>query len=61
MVASQATKKWSFEGPNLPIDTVTIYRPSEAQVTRKLDMDLEVCREPRAVIHLVTLRLTSYD
>ena len=45
MSASQATTKWSFEGPNLPIDTVTIYRPSEAQVIRKLDLDLEVCRD----------------
>jgi len=40
MVAFQATTKWSFEGCNLPIDTVTIYRPSEAQVVRILDLDL---------------------
>jgi len=61
MVASQATTKWSFEGPNLPIDTVTVYRPYEAQVIRKLDLDLEVCRDPCTVIHPVILRLTSYD
>jgi len=61
MVASQATTKWTFEGPNLPIDTVTVYRPYGAQVIRKLDLDLEVCRNPRDAIHLVALRLTSYD
>jgi len=61
MVTSQATTKWTFEGPNLPIDTVTVYRPYGAQVIRKLDLDLEVRRDPRDTIRLVTLQLTSYD
>lgn len=42
MVAVQVTKKWSFKGTNLPIDTVTVYRPSGAQIIRKLDLDLNV-------------------
>ena len=42
MVAVQATTKWSFKGANLPIDTVTVYRPSRAQVFGKLDLDLKV-------------------
>jgi len=42
MVASQGTTKWSFKGSDLPIDTVTVYRPYGAQIIRKLDLDLEV-------------------
>ncbi|KAF9651185.1 hypothetical protein BDM02DRAFT_3259188 [Thelephora ganbajun] len=41
MVVIQATTNWSFKGADLPIDTVTVYRPSGAQVIRKLDLDLK--------------------
>ena len=59
MVASQATTKWSFEGPNLPIDTVTVYRPRGAQIIRKLDLDLEVRQRFRVAFHSTTLKLSS--
>jgi len=59
MDASQATTKWSFEGHKLPIDTVTVYRPRGAQITRKLDLDLEVCQVPHIPAHLIPLRLFS--
>lgn len=59
MVASQTTTKWSFEGHKLPIDTVTVYRPQGAQITRNLDLDLEVRQDPRIVAHLIALRLFS--
>lgn len=42
MVAAQATTKWTFRGRNLPVDTITVYRPSGAQIVRKLDLDLKV-------------------
>ncbi|KAF9783017.1 hypothetical protein BJ322DRAFT_1009242 [Thelephora terrestris] len=41
MVAVKETTKWSFKGENLSIDTVTVYRPSGAQIVRKLDLDLK--------------------
>ena len=43
MVAVKETTKWTFKGEDLPIDTVTVYRPSGAQIVRKLDLDLKVC------------------
>lgn len=58
MVASQATTKWSFRGSNLPVDTVTVYRPSGAQIIRKLDLELKVSQEYRL---LIALRLILYD
>lgn len=61
MVASQAAKKWSFKGPNLPIDTVIVYRPHGAQVIRKLDLDLEVGLELHLTIQLIAFRLISHD
>lgn len=61
MVASQATTKWSFRGSNLPVDTVTVYRPSGAQIIRKLDLELEVSQECRLSDLLITLRLILYD
>lgn len=42
MVTSLPTTEFSFDGSNLPIETVTVYRPSGAQVIRKLDVDLKV-------------------
>ena len=42
MVASLPTTEFSFDGSSLPIETVTVYRPSGAQVIRKLDVDLKV-------------------
>lgn len=42
MVAIYTTTKWFFKGIDLPVDTVTIYRPSGAQVSRNLDLDLKV-------------------
>ena len=42
MVASLPTTEFSFHGASLPIETVTVYRPSGAQVIRKLDVDLKV-------------------
>ena len=42
MIAVQTTTKWFTNGANLPIDTVTVYRPSGAEVVRKLDLDLKV-------------------
>jgi len=42
MVASLPTTTSSFDGSSLPIETVTVYRPSGAQVIRKLDVDLKV-------------------
>jgi len=59
MVASQATTKWSFEGHKLPIDTVTVYRPQGAQITRKLDLDLEVRRVTISLPLLIVLKLFS--
>ena len=53
MVASLPTTEFSFHRSSLPIETVTVYRPSGAQVVRKLDVDLKVsavksCRAPPA-------------
>ena len=42
MVTSLQTTLFSFDGSGLPIETVTVYRPSGAQVIRKLDVDLKV-------------------
>ena len=42
MVASLPTTGLSIDGSSLPIETVTVYRPSGAQVIRKLDVDLKV-------------------
>ena len=42
MVTSLPTTLFSFDGSGLPIETVTVYRPSGAQVIRKLDVDLKV-------------------
>jgi len=42
MVASPPTTKFSFDGSNLPVKSVTVYRPSGAQVIRELDVDLKV-------------------
>ena len=47
MVAVQATTRWTLKGENLPIDTVTVYRPSGAQIVRKLDLDLKVSSTKR--------------
>ena len=56
MVTSQETAKWSFKSSNLPIDTVTVYRPYGAQIIRKLALNLEVCYEFHITLHLMTLR-----
>ena len=53
MVAVETTTKWSFKGANLPIDTVTVYRPSGAQVVRKLDLDLKVSAVGRSAFAIV--------
>ena len=47
MVISFPTSELSVDGSTLPIEAVTVYRPSGAQVIRKLDVDLKVnfCRE----------------
>ena len=42
MVASLPTTELSIDGSNLPIETVTVYRPSGAQIIRKLDVNLKV-------------------
>ena len=42
MVASLPTTELLIDGSSLPIETVTVYRPSGAQVIRKLDVDLKV-------------------
>ena len=42
MVASLPVTKFSFDGSSLPVETVTVYRPSGAQVVRKLSVDLKV-------------------
>jgi len=42
MVAPLPTTKLSFDGSNLPIETVTVYRPSGAQVVRELGADIKV-------------------
>jgi hypothetical protein len=42
MVASLPTSELSIDGSTLPIETATVYRPSGAQVIRKLDVDLKV-------------------
>ena len=54
MVAVETTNKWSFKGVDLPIDIVTVYRTSEAQVVRKLDLDLKVsCAIARSVFTII--------
>ena len=50
MVEVQATAKWSFKGVDLPVDTVTVYRPSGAQVVRDLDLDLKVTAIGKSVL-----------
>ena len=63
MVAFPPTTEFSFNGSNLPLETVTIFRPSGAQIIRKLDIDLKVSatrlgRVPTLVTdRAVTLRL----
>ena len=42
MAISLPTSELSVNGSTLPIETVTVYRPSGAQVIRKLDVDLKV-------------------
>lgn len=42
MVASLPTTELSIDGSGLPIESVTVYRPSGAQVIRKLDVELKV-------------------
>jgi len=42
MAISLPTSELSVDGSTLPIETVTVYRPSGAQVIRKLDVDLKV-------------------
>jgi hypothetical protein len=42
MVTFPPTTEFSFNGSNLPLETVTIFRPSGAQIIRKLDIDLKV-------------------
>jgi len=42
MVVSLPTSELSIDGSTLPIETVIVYRPSGAQVIRKLDIDLKV-------------------
>jgi len=42
MVAPLPTTKFSFDGSSLPIETVTVYRPSGAQIIRELRVDLKV-------------------
>ena len=36
------TTQFSFDGSSLPIESVTVYRPSGAQVIRELGVDLKV-------------------
>ena len=63
MVAFLSTTEFSFNGSNLLLETVTIFRPSGAQIVRKLDIDLKVSsaqlgRVPIWVTNrVVTLRL----
>ena len=44
MVASLPTADISVDASSLPIETVTVYQPSGAQVIRKLNVDLKVSR-----------------
>jgi len=42
MAVSLPTSELSVDGSTLPIKIVTVYRPSGAQVIRKLNVDLKV-------------------
>ena len=42
MAVSLPASEFSVDGSTLPIETATVYRPSGAQVIRKLDVDLKV-------------------
>ena len=54
MVASLPTTGFSIDASSLPIETVTVYRPSGAQVIRKLDVDLKVLRIEIRVVYRVS-------